>query len=76
LQKRTGYMRPVKKNIVGKFRRWKNLKQKDIANYLYISIGTYRQLESNDRKLKLNEQAKLAELFGVSESQLYEEEDK
>jgi transcriptional regulator with XRE-family HTH domain len=76
MKKRTGYMRAVKNNVIGKLRRWKGLKQTDVAEYLNINIGTYRLLENNDRKLKLSEQHKLAELFGVSESQLYEEEDK
>jgi transcriptional regulator with XRE-family HTH domain len=76
MKKCVGYMRPVKKNIVRKLRVWKNLRQTDVAYYLNMTISIYRRLENNERRLKPSEQYKLAELFGVRESQLYEEEEK
>lgn len=67
-------MRSKRKNCVRKLRIYRNMLQKDVAELLHMSPTTYRDIEENTRHIRLSEKRDLAELFEVSENQLYEEE--
>ena len=69
------YLKPNKKNVVQKLRIFNNLKQTDAVKETGISLTNYRHIELGIRGIKLNEEKKLATLFGVSVNQLYESEE-
>lgn len=48
----------------------KNLSRKEVAEKLGVTVECYRRKESNQSELKLSEGFLLAELFGVSISDI------
>ena len=67
-------MKPKRKNCVRKLRIYRGIKQKTVADFLNMSYTTYRDIEDNDRIMKLAERKKIAFLLKVNVKQLYEEE--
>lgn len=53
-------------NNLSNVRRWKRKKQIEVANFLDVSISTYRRIEAGTRKLYMFECKKLARYFKCS----------
>jgi len=66
-------LKPVKINCVKKLRLYNNFKQTYVSIKTRIPESIIRSIENNKRIIKKEEEKKLAELFGVSVKQLYEE---
>jgi DNA-binding XRE family transcriptional regulator len=59
------------KNNVQKYRVWKNLLQKELAEKVGISVSELRLIEKNAVCPRLQHRIKLCEYFGVSHDQMF-----
>lgn len=59
------------KNHVQKYRVWRNLLQKDLAEKVGISVSELRLIEKNAVCPRLHHRIKLADFFGVSHDQMF-----
>lgn len=59
------------KNNVQKYRVWKNLLQKELAEAVSISVSELRLIEKNSVCPRLQSRLRLCEFFGVSHDQLF-----
>jgi len=67
-------LKPIKINCVKKLRLYNDFKQSYVTIKTRIPYHIIASIENNKRMIKKKEEKKLAELFGVSVNQLYEEE--
>jgi hypothetical protein len=66
-------LKPIKINCVKKLRLWKDFTQAYVILKTRIPYSIISNIENNKRMIKKKEEKKLAELFGVSINQLYQE---
>jgi putative transcriptional regulator len=59
------------KNNVQKYRVWKNMLQKELAEAVNISISELRLIEKNSVCPRLQLRLRLCEYFGVSHDQMF-----
>jgi transcriptional regulator with XRE-family HTH domain len=59
------------KNNLKKYRTWKNLRQKDLAKELKLSISQIRYIENKNNYPKYQVRSKICEYFGVSQDQMF-----
>jgi ribosome-binding protein aMBF1 (putative translation factor) len=66
-------LKPVKINCVRKLRLYNDLDQSKVSIKTRIPESIIRSIENQRRMITEKEEEKLAELFGISVNQLYEE---
>jgi DNA-binding XRE family transcriptional regulator len=68
------HKKQIIRNNVQKYRVWKSLKQKDLADAVNISISELRLIEKNKVYPRNQFREKLCEYFGVTYDQMFYED--